>query len=358
MRVVGIVAELSAFGRECCREFRVKSQRRKSEFCGAWDVGVGEWVSGIDTAQFELVRGLGAGRAALDRVGCWPVSASLNVVFRKFRGAGRYRRIQVAESEEVLIQQARDAVSQCNWVVGECAAKWTARYARGRTDADFGQLVGLSGDQIFQRRRVWERFGSVYADYPGLKWSFFYVALNWDDAPDCLAWAREGDATVAEMRAWRRAQRGEDLFTESAEGYSEWAAPLGVDTSEVALSRVVDPSEYVQSGQGDRAGLGGARSGAATMDAVARDAADSSYAPFRADAGGGAPKVEGSEPGVRRAELTPEQFWKRASSMLDKLSRALTPGLLKALPEQSDAVQEKLREALRELSERLDEVLD
>lgn len=93
------------------------------------------------------------------------------------------------------------------------------------------------------------------------------------------------------------------------------------------------------------------------MDAVARDAADGSYAPFRADAGGGAPKVESSEPGVRRAELTPEQFWKRASSMLDKLSRALTPGLLKALPEQSDAVQEKLRESLRELSERLDEVL-
>ncbi len=264
----------------------------------------------------------------------------------------------MAESEEVLIQQARDAVSQCNWVVGECAAKWTARYAKGRTDADFGQMVGLSGDQIFQRRRVWERFGSVYGNFEGLKWSFFYVALNWDDAEDCLTWAREGDATVAEMRAWRRAQRGEDLFTESSDGYSEWAAPLGVDTSSVPLSRVVDPSEFVQSGMGDRAGLGGARTGAATMDAVARDASDSSYAPFRADAGGTATRVDAPEPGVRRAELTPEQFWKRASSMLDKLSRALTPGLMKALPEQSDAVQEKLREAIRELSEKLEAALD
>ena len=264
----------------------------------------------------------------------------------------------MAESEEVLIQQARDAVSQCNWVVGECAAKWTARYAKGRTDADFGQMVGLSGDQIFQRRRVWERFGSVYTNFEGLKWSFFYVALTWDDAEDCLTWAREGDATVAEMRAWRRAQRGEDLFTESSEGYSEWAAPLGVDTSEVPLSRVVDPSEFVQSGMGDRAGLGGSRTGAATMDAVARDATDSSYAPFRADAGGTGPKADAPEPGVRRAELTPEQFWKRASSMLDKLSRALTPGLMKALPEQSDAVQEKLREAIRELSEKLEGALD
>jgi hypothetical protein len=120
----------------------------------------------------------------------------------------------------------------------------------------------------------------------------------------------------------------------------------------------VDPSEYVQSGMGDRAGLGGAKTGAATMDAVARDATDGAYAPFRADAGGAAPGSQAAEPGGRRAELTPEQFWKRASSMLDKLSKALTPGLLKALPEQSDGVQERLREALRELSERLEGALD
>ena len=81
---------------------------------------------------------------------------------------------------------ARDAVSQCNWVVGECASKWTQRYAKNRTDGDFGQMVGLSGDQIFQRRRVWEAFGEDHQKYGSLKWSFFYVALNWDDAEDCL----------------------------------------------------------------------------------------------------------------------------------------------------------------------------
>lgn len=265
----------------------------------------------------------------------------------------------MAESEELLIQQARDSVSQCNWVVGECAAKWTARYAKGRTDADFGQLVGLSGDQIFQRRRVWERFGASYPEYPGLKWSFFYVALTWDDADDCLAWAREGDATVSEMRAWRRAQRGEDLFTESSDGYSEWAAPLGVDTSAVPLSRVVDPSEFVQSGMGDRAGQPGGRSAAATMDAVARDASDGgNYAPFRADAGSTPSKVRDEDAGSSRPPLTPEQFWKRAAAMLEKLNRALSPSLLDALPEQPDSVLEKLRDSLREVSQKLDDVLD
>ena len=267
----------------------------------------------------------------------------------------------MAESEEVLIQVARDAVSQCNWVVGECASKWTQKYARGRTDGDFGQMVGLSGDQIFQRRRVWEAFGDLHKKYKTLKWSFFYVALNWDDAEDCLAWAQDADATVAEMRAWRRAQRGEDLFAESSEGYSEWAAPLGIDTSGVPLSRVVDPSQYTPSGMGDRAGLSvaGERSSAATatMGTVARDSSES-YAPFRADAAPPAPKMREEAPGGERQELTPEQFWKRASSMLDKLSKALSPKLLKALDKQPDSVKEKLRDALEDIREKLEGNMD
>src|SRR6266403_2119130 len=54
---------------------------------------------------------------------------------------------RVEESEEQLVSRAQDAVSQCRWVVGECAARWTERYARGRTDGDFAALIGLSGDQ-------------------------------------------------------------------------------------------------------------------------------------------------------------------------------------------------------------------
>lgn len=60
--------------------------------------------------------------------------------------------------------------------------------------------------------------------------------LNWDDAEDCLAWARDEAATVAEMRAWRKAQRGEDLFTESDEGYSEWARRRGGYVDRAAVS--------------------------------------------------------------------------------------------------------------------------
>jgi hypothetical protein len=77
----------------------------------------------------------------------------------------------VKETEDQLVQRAQQALSRCNWEIGDCAAAWTKRFARGRADADFGALIGLSGDQVYQRRRVWETFHDVYERYGELKWS-------------------------------------------------------------------------------------------------------------------------------------------------------------------------------------------
>jgi hypothetical protein len=95
----------------------------------------------------------------------------------------------------------------------------------------------------------------------------------------------------------------------------------------------------------------------ATMDMVARDAGES-YAPFPSGRGAPAPKMREEAPGGERQELTPEQFWKRASSMLDKLNKALTPKLLKALDNQPDSVKEKLRDAMEDIREKLEGSLD
>lgn len=40
------------------------------------------------------------------------------------------------------------------------------------------------------------------------------AAENWNDRFECLKWAVENIATVAEMKAWHRAQNGLDLFPE------------------------------------------------------------------------------------------------------------------------------------------------
>lgn len=131
-------------------------------------------------------------------------------------------------TEQDVIHTAQAAISSCNWTVGECAGVWCEKYAKGRTDADFGSLVGLSGDQVYKMRRVAETFpdSAPVRNLDGLKWSHFYGALNWDDFEECLNWASENQATVAEMKAWRRMQHGEDLTVDAEEHADPVPAPV------------------------------------------------------------------------------------------------------------------------------------
>ncbi len=223
------------------------------------------------------------------------------------------------ESEETLLEKARGALSNCNWIVGECAAQWTDRYARGRGDADFGNMIGLSADQVYQRRRVWETFHDVRELYPSLKWSHFYVAINWDDASECLQWAMENQATVAEMRAWRRSIHGEDLTTDP-----DPLALQGLDYAPVPVREAGQPS----AGQGTHyadedlpfeptgSGVGGS-------------AETTPYAPFRKDARGSAfeqdsgPETGTSTRAPSSTELSPLRIVKRAIGGMKRLQSQL-----------------------------------
>lgn len=115
------------------------------------------------------------------------------------------------ESEQALVRMSVDAISAANWQVGRCAALWVERCGRCRDNREFAVIIGMTTEEVWRRRRVYETFWMVRDDYPNLKWLHFLAALEWDDACRCLSWANEWDATVAEMRAWRRAQRGDDL---------------------------------------------------------------------------------------------------------------------------------------------------
>ncbi len=234
---------------------------------------------------------------------------------------------ETPQSENELITRAQSAVSTCNWVVGECAAEWTQRYSRGRTDADFGVLVGMSGDQVYQRRRVWETFGDVSGEYPGLRWSHFYVALNWDDAPECLQWAQENDATVAEMKAWRRAMRGEDLTAEP-EGEDEgFEAGISFVPTEPTVVRDADQAPGNGGGGEGSAAGGSGRSGEMVSDTVPAFARESESPGMATQA----PAADQSGPSV-------EQMIKRMTGTLERINKALTPDVLEqfsALPAKS-----------------------
>ncbi|WP_145308808.1 hypothetical protein [Gimesia fumaroli] len=255
-------------------------------------------------------------------------------------------------TEEQLIDRAREAMSESSWVIGECASQWTKKYSKGRTDADFGAMVGLSGDQIYQRRRVWETFGDVREQYAKLKWSHYYIALTWDDAPECLQWAEENEATVAELKAWRRAINGEDLSI--SEPFEEYPVDSEVAFVSDEPISVKDPSEYGQ-GEGDGFESGGRESSdaSATVGAHARDMGTSGgdYSPFRSGAASPAPQSSGAEAAVvAKPEITPEQAIKRICAAVERSYKMLSPEVQSAFPELSPKLKKRFIKAVSDLN--------
>lgn len=243
------------------------------------------------------------------------------------------------DTEEQLISRAQVAVSRCNWVVGECAAAWTERYAKGRTDVDFGALVGMSADQIYQRRRVWETFGEVHEKFPHLKWSHYYVALNWEDAQECLEWADENEATVAEMRAWRRAMRGEDLSEPPP--FDTWAGEPTVGYVPTDPVAVRDPDETTAARKGE---------GGDGVPSREPGRPEQGYAPFRKDAGS-APGEGGNSESIAPPPNA-EQIFKRLVGTLERMNRALTPEFLNKWDHFPDNLRDKFVQALAEMREK------
>lgn len=126
-------------------------------------------------------------------------------------------------TEQDIIERTRRAMSDALWEVGETGAKWLASHARFRPLSVWAAVVGVEPARMELCVKVWVTFGDVRSSYPHLHWAHFRAAVGWceddevrlpvpePDALQCLQWANDIRATVAEMQAWRRAQRGEDL---------------------------------------------------------------------------------------------------------------------------------------------------
>ena len=250
-------------------------------------------------------------------------------------------------SEDRLVEVAQTAVSRCNWVIGECAASWTVRYAQGRTDADFANLIGLSGDQVYQRRRVWETFADVRTEYDGLRWSHFYGALNWDDAAECLGWAEEMGATVAEMKAWRRATRGEDL----SQPADPETAPFEANIAPVTPVPASISGNVGGDGEGGGESSGERAESDPAMASANRSTGDD-YAPFGKDARGEAREdVAETSPPVR-----PLAVLKKVAAALERIDKQISPGVLASSHEVPEDVKDRLREAMETVSAKVAEL--
>jgi len=101
-------------------------------------------------------------------------------------------------------------ISTTNWEKGRIISEWRSRLmeadapSRAHSDEAWSRRVGnVSPQHVGRLRRVYERFGEVYDQYPGLYWSHFQAASEWHDAEMWLEGAVENRWSVAQMRTTR-----------------------------------------------------------------------------------------------------------------------------------------------------------
>lgn len=134
---------------------------------------------------------------------------------------------------ERFVGQWNRLVSTTNWEKGRIICQWReALMEQGAavteySDESWAQLVGgVTSQHVGRLRRVFQRFGEEYDQYPGLYWSHFQAALDWDDAPMWLEGAIQNEWSVSQMRG----KRWETLGTLPAEQRRELEASPEFDT--------------------------------------------------------------------------------------------------------------------------------
>lgn len=106
-------------------------------------------------------------------------------------------------------------VSSTNWEKGRIIANWReAQIAAGAdashySDEAWAQMVGdVTSQHVGRLRRVFDRFGVSQSEYPGLYWSHFHAAIDWEDAEIWLEGAVQQKWSIAAMRRQRDQAHG------------------------------------------------------------------------------------------------------------------------------------------------------
>mgnify|MGYP006274699785 CR=1 FL=1 len=101
-------------------------------------------------------------------------------------------------------------VSSTNWEKGRIIHEWREALIAADapvtqySDEAWTQLVqGVTPQHVGRLRRVFARFAARREDFPGLYWSHFHAAIEWDDAEMWLEGAVRSDWSVSQMRRQR-----------------------------------------------------------------------------------------------------------------------------------------------------------
>jgi hypothetical protein len=118
--------------------------------------------------------------------------------------------IVASEASVEFVGRWQRLVSTTNWEKGRIIFEWRQALcgadapATSFTDEAWSRQVGnVTPQHVGRLRRVYERFGGVFEQYPGLYWSHFFAALDWPDAEMYLEGAVHSRWSVPDMRRQR-----------------------------------------------------------------------------------------------------------------------------------------------------------
>ncbi|MFO0901645.1 MAG: hypothetical protein U0939_01525 [Pirellulales bacterium] len=101
-------------------------------------------------------------------------------------------------------------VSTTNWEKGRIIHEWREALMAAEapvseySDEAWTQLVqGVTPQHVGRLRRVYSRFGALREQFPGLYWSHFHAAIDWNDAEMWLEGAVHSEWSVSQMRRQR-----------------------------------------------------------------------------------------------------------------------------------------------------------
>ena len=116
----------------------------------------------------------------------------------------------IDETCEQYLGQWKRLVSTTNWEKGAIIYAWREALRASDvpgsefSDEAWSRRAGaVTPQHVGRLRRAYERFFAVREDYPGLYWSHFQAALDWDDAEMWLEGAVQNGWSISEMRNQR-----------------------------------------------------------------------------------------------------------------------------------------------------------
>jgi len=116
----------------------------------------------------------------------------------------------IDQTSETFLGQWKRLVSTTNWEKGQIIFEWREALRDSGapgveySDEAWARRVGnVTPQHVGRLRRAYERFAATRDEYPGLFWSHFQAALDWDDPELWLEGAVQSGWSISEMRQQR-----------------------------------------------------------------------------------------------------------------------------------------------------------